>query len=172
MSDNNDYDINTNILGIYRTMVDSWISSGRYLSGIIMDSVYDEESGENVLMIRLALASHDGRLDSLVRVSFLHSVLLSAMEEVDIIVSNELIAHMLPTQDSDNEGVFGTGDEEGEEDDDNLLARPKRPARRIPRGKSSIHSEDQKIVDIARKIMSGKIKDGHDNKDIKDKKKK
>ena len=41
-----EYTADTSILGIYKTMVDSWKASDRYLSGIIMDSVYNEQDGE------------------------------------------------------------------------------------------------------------------------------
>jgi len=133
--DEGDYDINTNILGIYKTMIDSWKSSDRYLSGIIMDAVYDEEAKDQVLSIRLALADDEGDLDSLVYVSFLHAIILSAMEESEIIVGDKLLAQMMP---SELNGESSDGKSK--------LQTPSFPG-------------DKKIVDIARKIMSGKIKD-------------
>lgn len=131
LKDNSKYDINTNILGIYQTMIDSWTSSDRFLSGIIMDSVYNEEVKEDTLVIRLALSDQDGNLDSLVHVNFLHAILLAAMEAVDIIVSDKLLAKMIPESDRPNE----------------------------KRHSSAHFPEDKKIVDIAKKIMGGKIKD-------------
>ena len=133
LKDNSKYDINTNILGIYKTMIDSWKSSDRFLSGIIMDSVYNEEMKEDVLMIRLALSDHDGNIDSLVHVNFLHATLLAAMEEVDVIVSDKLLEKMVPEND-------------GSEEKRNISTNDTFP-------------EDKKIVDIAKKIMGGKIKD-------------
>lgn len=130
LKDNSKYDINTNVLGIYKTMVDSWASSDRFLSGIIMDSFYNDEVKEDVLTIRLALSNQDGTLDSLVYVNFLHAMLLAAMEQVDVIVSDKLLSKMVP---------------------ENENQEPKRSSAHFP--------EDKKIVDIARKIMGGKIKD-------------
>jgi len=137
---NDDYDINTNVLGIYKTMVSSWDASDMYLSGVIMDAVYDETLDDNILSIRLALSNQgSGHLDSLVRVNFLHAVLLAAMEEVEIIVSDKLLEQFKPHSDS--------GIEEYNED------CPKKHKK-----KASQHfPEDKEIVDIAKKIMSGKI---------------
>jgi len=131
LKDDSKYDINTNILGIYKTMINSWEATDRYLSGIIMDTIYSEEVEEEVLTVRLALADKEGKLDSLVHVSFLHSVLLAAMEGVDIIVSDKLLSKMVPEESKENAGKSSP---------------PHFP-------------EDKKIVDIARKIMGGKVKD-------------
>lgn len=135
LEDKGEYTIDTNILGIYKTMVDSWGASDRYLSGIIMDSVYNQEIKDEILVIRLALSNSDGEIDSLVRVSFVHAILLAAMEKVDIILSNELLAHMIPSED-----ILL----------DKFLFEKNENRKEFP--------EDKKIVDIARKIMSGKIK--------------
>ena len=131
LKENSKYDINTNILGIYKTMIDSWSAGDRFLSGIIMDTTYNEELKDEVLMIRLCLSDSDGEIDSMVHVNFLHAIMLAAMEGVNIIVSDKLIAKMVP-------------------EDENEDKRSHNP-----------HSfpEDKKIVDIAKKIMGGKIKD-------------
>ena len=129
LKENSKYDINTNIVGIYKTMVDSWKASDRYLSGIIMDTVYDEELKDDILSIKLVLADSDGFIDGLVPVNFLHAVMLSAMEKTDIVMGDKLLSHMIP-------------DEEEEKST---------PTQHFP--------EDKKIVDIAKKIMNGKIKD-------------
>lgn len=131
------YTIDTNILGIYKTMVDSWKASDRYLSGIIMDSIYNEEVKDSILMIRLVLADSNGEMDSLVRVNFVHAILLAAMEKVDIIVSDELLSHMMPNEGTFPDGIYS--------DEDN--------------NQQHMFPEDKKIVDIARKIMSGKVKE-------------
>lgn len=130
----NEYDVNTNILGIYKTMVDSWKSGDRYLSGIIMDAFYSEEAKDEVLMIRLVLADQNGEVDSLVYVNFVHAMLLAAMEKVEVIVSDKLLSKMSP-----------------EEKDDKSNHSQKKDETHFP--------EDKKIVAIAKKIMSGKIKD-------------
>ena len=131
---NSKYDINTNILGIYKTMVDSWKSADRFLSGIIMDTIWDDDVEEDILSIRLALADQNREIDSIVHVNFLHAILLAAMEDVGIIVSDKLLSKMMP------------------DDENNEKDKSKK--------KSPTHfPEDKKIVDIAKKIMSGKIKD-------------
>jgi len=130
LKENSKYDINTNILGIYKTMIDSWKSSDRFLSGIIMDTIYNSEAKDEILMIRLALSDQDGNIDSLVHVNFLHAMLLAAMEGVDVIVSDKLLEKMVPNDEEDKHS---------------------KPTPHFP--------EDKKIVDIAKKIMGGKIKD-------------
>jgi len=132
LEDDSKYDINTNVLGIYKTMIDSWHSADRFLIGIIMDSVYNTEAKEDVLMIRLVLADQNG-IDSLVHVNFIHAVLLAAMEGTNLILSDELLSKMVP-------------DMENEQERPNPVSSPHFP-------------EDKKIVDIAKKIMNGKIKD-------------
>jgi len=133
LKEDSKYDINTNILGIYKTMINSWKASDKYLAGIIMDTIYNNEIKDEVLMIRLALSDSDGHLDSLVYVNFLHSVLLAAMESVDIVVSDRLIEKMVPEEEEKNGSLQNHSD------------------KHFP--------EDKKIVDIARKIMNGKIKE-------------
>lgn len=151
MDGNDDYDINTHVLGIYKTMIDTWKSSDRYLSGIIMDSSYDEEMDEQVLMIRLALASSDGQIDSLVRVNFLHAILIAAMEDVSLIVSDDLIEQMLPS-------------DSPEDVEDEFFDKRGRKSKSA-QNDSEHFVGDSNIVDIARKIMSGKIKERDNDKD-------
>jgi hypothetical protein len=136
MQEDSKYDINTNILGIYKTMLDSWASTDRYLSGIIMDSVISEVSKEEILTVKLALADPNGDLDSLIQVSFLHAIVLGAMTGTSVIVSDKLLEKMMP------------------EDDEEYHPKVK------SKNNNQAHfPEDKKIVDIAKKIMSGKIKD-------------
>lgn len=145
--EDDEYNVNSNVLGIYKTMLDSWRASDRYLSGIIMDVVYDNEVKEDVLSIQLALSANDGSLDSLVQVSFLHSILLAAMDEVEIIVSDKFLSEMMPAESMTNK-------------------YPDFQESLGPRG----FKEDQETMNIARKIMSGKIK--NKDKDQEDKEEK
>jgi hypothetical protein len=133
LADSSKYDINTNVLGIYKTMIDSWRASDRYLSGIIMDTIYNDEMKEEILMIRLALSDSDGDIESLVHVNFLHAILLAAMEGTYIIVGDSLLSKM--------------------------VADMEQPEEEIVKKKTPHFPEDKKIVDIAKKIMGGKIKD-------------
>ena len=129
-------------LGIYKTMLDSWDLSGRYLSGIIMDTVFDEDVEDDILMARLALADHNGVLDSIVPVNFVHAILLTAMTDSFIILTDNLLDAMMPEMDDEDD------EEEG-------------PVNQM---KNTPHfPEDKKIIDIAKNIMSGKVK--NDKKD-------
>ena len=38
---------NIQVIDVYRTMIDSWKSSGKFLSGILMDMKYDDEVEED-----------------------------------------------------------------------------------------------------------------------------
>jgi bifunctional DNase/RNase len=137
MDENNEYDINTSVLGIYKTMLDSWRAGDKFLSGVIMDSVYDAEIKDDVLQVRLALSDNNGELDSLAHINFINAVILATMVGIDIIISDNLLDKMIP--------------DEEEDDDEEENAKPKRKPAHFP--------EDKKIVDIAKKIMSGKTKD-------------
>lgn len=129
---NEDYDVDTGVLGIYKTMVDSWKSEDVYLSGIIMDTFYSTKNRKYLPFIRLSLVDGSGALSSLVEVSFVHALLLAAMESVNFIVSDESLAQMIPdAKDLKNKGK-----------------------------KSSLpDSKDDNIIKIARDIMSGNVKD-------------
>jgi len=130
-SEDDSYDINSKVLGIYKTMIDSWKSSDRFLSGIIMDSIYDEESEDETLFIRLALSDHNGELDSLVHVNFLHAILLAAMEKSDIVVSDQFLDKMMPAEEKEERTI---------------------------ESKRKNFPEDNDIMNIANKIMSGQVR--------------
>ena len=123
------YDINTNILGIYKTMIDSWDASNRYLSGVLMDTYWDDEAEEDSLSISLAVSDNHGEIDGLVPVNFLHAVVLASMEKVAFIIDDKLITKMMPK-------------EESQEYSDQNVSFP----------------EDKKIMNIAKTIMSGKTR--------------
>jgi len=136
-----EYDVDTNVLGIYKTMLDSWKAGDRYLSGIIMDTVYNEKLGKEIPMIRLVLSDQDGVIDSFVPVNFIHAILLAAMESLEIIVTDRLLDIMMPdSQNEDNEGLIS--------------------GKQIPE-----FLEDKGIVEIARKIMEGKTNDNDNGKE-------
>ena len=98
------FNVDTSVLGIYKTMLDSWKAGDRYLSGIIMDTIYSEKIGKEIPMIRLVLSDQDGKIDSFVPVNFIHAILLAAMEGLEIIVTDRLLSIMLPeSKDVNNE---------------------------------------------------------------------
>jgi len=141
------YDINTNVLGLYKTMIDSWRRGDRYLAGIIMDAIYDQDHKEDVIMIRLALADNNGELDSLVHINFVHAMLLAVMEQTDIIISDKLLMKLIPEQ---------------EELSEDGAKNP--PAQ-------SAFPEDKELLNIVKNILSPKQEDeSNSNKDNKDNK--
>lgn len=134
-----EYDPDINILGIYATMLESWRAGNRYLSGVVIDTIYNEDSEKEIPLVRLVLSNQKGLIDSLVRVNFIHAVLLAAMEDVEIIISDKLLNIMLP----ETEGMIDKISDHNDMDD---------------------FPEDQNIINIAKEIMNGRISDDNDVK--------
>ena len=164
---NQQYDSNTNILGIYRTMIDSWAAGDRNLSGIIFDSVYDKDRQDDILKIRLALC-HNGMLDSLVNVNFVHAVLLSAIERVDIIISEELLSKLAPIGRGESSGQMDSFvPSEDEEDfyDEEMEEKWQREA--YQNGKLEYNSDypnDETLDTIVDHIFHLQVKDKESDK--------
>ena len=134
-----DFDINTNILGIYKTMVDSWKTADKYLCGIIVDTIYDQELDDDVIFIRLALADDNGELDSLVHINFVHGVLLAAMEKIDLIFSDNVLGKLIPSEEKIFEDLNLSGSDNPNPD--------------------SNFPEDKNLLNIVKQIMHGKIEE-------------
>jgi len=173
------YDADMSILGIYKTMLDSWKAGDRYLSGISIETIVEhvntaskdniqhedknpddnEEEGNSntgkieVPLIRLIISDSNGMIDSLVRVNFIHAILLAALLDIEIIISDRVLGEMMPNTDDIAS--------------DALIKKVQ--------NKNSAFPEDNNIIGIAKQIMQGKIKNDIDknnrqNKDKKDKK--
>ena len=122
-------------LSIYKTMIDSWKGSGNYLTGIIMDLNYEPNSSEPKILVNFALASSvDGRLQSLVPVSFVDSVIISVLLKQDYMVGVRLLNLMLPEN------------QEMDSADDTFHA----------------FQDDKDIKNIVKSILEGKIQDSSD----------
>lgn len=144
-----EYNTDLNVLGIYKTMIDTWEEGGRYLSGIFFDMDEDLESKSDKISIKIIISDGDnGAVDSIIKVNFIHAILLAAMERKDIIVSGDLLKKMSPHD------IYNDGEEndEGNDNNDDGDDDPKidEDAKKFP--------VDKDILDIAKKIMSGKIK--------------
>jgi len=135
-----EYDANTEDLGLYKAMVDSWKAGDRYLSGVILDAVYDKDEKQDVPLVRLALIDRSGNLDDLVTVSFAHGILISAMEKAEIIVGESLLSKMVP---------FGSEGKDGPSDSN-------------PRG----FPEDKNIIQIVRDIMDAPVEENKDDQNL------
>ena len=122
-------------LSIYKTMIDSWKGSGNFLSGIIMDLNYEQNSTEPKILVNFALASsEDGKLNSLVPVNFVDAVIISVLLQQDFMVGTRLLNLMLPENQPD-EPINDT---------------------------SHPFQDDQDIKDIVRNILDGKVQDSFD----------
>jgi len=131
------YDINTETLGLYKTMIDSWSNGDRFLSGIVMDCVNSDKGDkgddvdDDVMQVEILISdSISGLVDSIVPVSFLNSIILAAIQKIEIIMSDKLLNKLLPQEESEDEEDFYT---------------------------QSHFPEDKKIIDIVKDIMEGKI---------------
>jgi len=143
------YNINMDTIGVYKTMLDSWRVGGRFLSGIILDSSYDKESNEDIILAQLMVSDESGIMDSIVKVNFVTAVTLAALERQEVLVSSELLEKLMPSQDEDEEGDKDIADE-------------------IDKTKSK-YPVDNDILEMAKKIMSGKIQ-GQETKESKESK--
>ena len=133
IEDKHAVDGNAEVLSIYKTMIDTWTASDRFLSGVLFDVTYNEEAKEEALMIKLVISDVSGHVDAVVPCNFLHAILLSAMEGIEIIISDKLLYKMLPSDEEECPHHKDT--------------------------KTQHFPEDKKIMSIAKKIMGGKIKD-------------
>lgn len=136
--------INTGSVGIYKTMIDSWTEGNRFLSGITMDSEWDDESEEEIITVKMILSDCDsGMIESVARSSFIHAIMIAAMERKEIIVSESLLKKLIPSLENDDE-------DESDDDDDDDSDDGEKPKKSFP--------SDKDILDIAKRIMSGNIK--------------
>jgi hypothetical protein len=87
----NDFDYSLNCLNILSTMIGTWKTSDRFLSGIYMDSEYDPEKKENIIILKLIISDMSGEIDAVVKIDFIYGILLAAMERKEIIISEDLL---------------------------------------------------------------------------------
>ena len=114
------------MLSVYATMLDSWKASDRYLSGIVMDMVYDDTLKEEIVQASMILCDAMGNVDAVMHTSFVHAMIIGAMERKEVIITNELLEKILPE------------DEEAEEET-----------------RQSQFPVDKPILGIVKSIMSG-----------------
>ena len=142
-------DLNTNILGVYKTMLDSWRAGDRFLSGILMDVIFDTETEEEVIAVKLMLSDEDGNVDSVIKVNFTHAIFLAAMDRKEILITNELLNKLVPKDDVE---------EEEEEEEDSDIIEDNKTSKKLSKEERKKYPVDKDILDIAKKIMQGKIK--------------
>jgi len=86
----------TKELAIYNTMIDSWKGSNSYLSGIVMDLIFEPSDPEPRIITNFALADDRGDLTSLIPVTFVDSIIISILLEQNFLLTNKLLSHILP----------------------------------------------------------------------------
>lgn len=131
------------MIDVFKTMISTWRSSDRFLSGIYLDKIYDLSKDEDVIYVNIMLSStNDGFIEAVIRVNFIHAMIIAVLEGVDIMVSNDLLVKLLP------EAVKEDADEDDDDDDDTFDED-------LDEGNYPV---DENILEIAKKIMGGKIK--------------
>ena len=144
LKDNKETKANLQMLGIYQTMLDSWKAGDRYLSGIVMDIKYSEKTDEEIIASFFIICDSMGNVDTVLNVTFVHAVMIAAMERKEVLVTNELLQKLLPAPDEDEDEIQDKPDHED--------VQTKFPV-------------DKQILDIARDIMSGKKKNSINEKE-------
>jgi len=142
--DNIDVDVN-NTLSIYKTMVDSWNSGGKFLSGIYMDMELDDSNKIEIISTKAIISNNnDGYIDNIVKINFVHAITIAAIYKFEIIISKELIEKLLPTLEN--------------EDEDETKIENNQYKKNNLKKTDNIFPKDKQILKIVKKIMNGKIK--------------
>jgi hypothetical protein len=134
--ENKDSPVDIKTLSVFKTMIDTWKASNIFLSGVVMD--VEQEKDDGMILVSLYLSdTNTGKIDSIVSVNFLHAVIISVMEQTPIIISDNLLHNIMP------------------DDEEESCPNCQKPEKKEKKKK---YPKDKNIIDIARKIMSGKIK--------------
>jgi hypothetical protein len=147
---NIDNSINNN-LAVYKAMVDSWNSGCKFLSGIYMDMELDPIDKIEIISTKAIISENNyGIIDNIVKINFVHAIIIAAMYKIEIVISKELIEKLLPTLDRD-------------EYEDSKKLTKNNSLKKTKEGMNSPFNnekfpKDEKILKIAKKIMDGKIK--------------
>ena len=132
----------------YRTMMNSWTAGGRFLSGILMSVEYSEKDHEDVIATSLILSDEHGMVDSMIGVDFVVAMIIAALDRREVIVSSELMKKLAPKFSEDVEIDHG----------ENVLTKEEGVVKVEKAKKSKKFPVDLAIQEIAKKIISGKIK--------------
>ena len=133
------------IVGVYKTMLSSWKAGERFLSGIILDAVYDADGKDLALDAHFVLVDSNGRLDSFAKTTFIHAVVTAAIEDMEIYVTDDLFEKLKPAEQNESE-------EDDDDDGGTLAPKPNSP-------KSKDFPIDHNLLKKAKEIMDGTVKD-------------
>ncbi len=120
---------NTEVVGPYKIMTSSWKASGLFFSGILLDSSFDPELGEDTMVATVILIDADGLLNCALKVPFTSAIILCALNGYQVYVSDELYEVLGPQIEDAKNGRLSEfsddEDDEDEEDDDDRPIMPK-----------------------------------------------
>jgi hypothetical protein len=102
------FDVNSNKLGVYMTMLQSWNKSGVFLSGFQIDftSVSAPNGGEvEVIDVSMILSSiADGYVEAIVEISFHNAAVLASILNLPLHLSDNLISKLTSARDGEEDG--------------------------------------------------------------------
>lgn len=146
---------NGSLLSVYKTMVDSWNSGGRFLSGIFMDTELDPNDKSEIISVKAIISNtNSGYIDNIIKVNFIHAIIIAAMYRYEIVISKELLDKLSPPDDEDVEDIEDT-EADGNEGTKSRRSDTKQEKEELDPKK---FPKDAQILKIAKKIMNGKIK--------------
>ena len=122
-------------LSLYRTMMESLFSGYLHLSGVILDVDMDNKK-EEYIDVKLVIINKDGDIEGYLDTCFIHAVVLVAMEETNVIVTDRLLDKLLPPD-----------------------KKPSKHTEISELEKKMDYPEDKKLLELAKKIMTGKLKE-------------
>lgn len=149
--------VNQDVVGIYKTMIESWKSGDKHISGVILDAKYDPESKEDIIDASVIIIDSNGNLDTLVKTNFVHAMVVVAIEDMEIYVTDDLFSKLKPKDDEEIEE--GEDDEEDEDDGGGNDKGPEPIDPPSPKQSQKVFPVDKNIISIAKQIMEGKVKD-------------
>ena len=142
----NQLDIGT--FGIYKTMVDSWSATDKYLSGIIIDVIYDKEMDDDIMDVKLVLSdTNNGCINSLVSIDFINAIFLSILERMNILLSDALLSKLMPVFEEQVESENDIGN--------------------IDKVDDGVSEDKKEILDIVKQIMGGQVKNHNEKEELK-----
>lgn len=152
--------IHQDVIGVYKTMVDSWKSDNKHISGIVLDAKYSSEATEEIIEASIILIDANGDLDTMVKTNMVHAIIVAAIENLSVYVSNDLFSKLVPPDDpediedldDDNEDSFG---DDGS-DEETPPTMPKDGAILM---QSPHFPVDKDLVKIVKQIMDKKSED-------------
>ena len=139
--------IHADVVGVYKTMLESWKAGERFLSGIILDAVYVSDRKDFSLDAHFVLVDSNGRLDSFAKTTFVHAIVTAAMENMEVYVTDDLFEKLKPA-----------ANQESDDDNDGGDNGTESPNKSCPSNGVEF-PVDRNLLKKAKEIMNGDIKE-------------